>query len=88
MPESPEASGTVTTGPRRASRPNGNAPMAVPSEAIELTAPIVPVDSAAMSSSSYDSSTISCDCAAHPSAIKVSPKPSSASVARTTNVAR
>ena len=58
-PERAKAAGTVTAGPSRASRPKENAPTAVPSELIALTAPIVPVDSTPIASSVKDSSTIS-----------------------------
>ena len=58
-PEMPNDSGTVVAGPSLASRPNRNAPTAVPRDAIALAAPMVAGDSTPMLSSLKDSSTIS-----------------------------
>jgi hypothetical protein len=57
-PDSPKARGTVTAGPSVASRPKENAPIAVPSEAIALAAPIVAVDRTPMPSSTNESWTM------------------------------
>jgi cytochrome P450 len=51
IPDNPKARGTVTPGPSLASRPNRKAPTAVSSEAMALTAPMVPVDWTPMLSS-------------------------------------
>lgn len=59
IPESTNASGTVTAGPRGASRVNANAPVAVPSEAMALTMPIVAGFDRPRLSSLYDSCTMS-----------------------------